>query len=103
MHLMYGVCHELQLLQKHRAGCSLSLKIPLYKKKKKKRQRERERGKSLLSLPLINKKLVYLIFCMCLCLEALWKSSRQLQLAAYAHPTAGQLARQLQEDYYMHL
>lgn len=35
MHLMYGVCHELQLLQKHRAGCSLSLKIPLYKKKKK--------------------------------------------------------------------
>lgn len=42
MHLMYGMCHELQLLQKHRAGCSLSLKIPLYKKKKKKTERKRK-------------------------------------------------------------
>ena len=35
MHLMYGVCHELQLLQKHSTACSLSLKIPHYKKRKK--------------------------------------------------------------------
>ena len=34
MHLMYGVCHELQLLQKHSTACSLSLKIPHYKKKR---------------------------------------------------------------------
>lgn len=72
--------------------------------KKKKRETERKRkGEIFIKLLLINKKLVYLIFCMCLCLEALWKSSRRLQLAACAHPTAGQLARQLQEDYYMHL
>ena len=35
MHLIYGVCHELQLLQKHRAACSLSLKIAHYKKRER--------------------------------------------------------------------
>ena len=40
MHLMYGVCHELQLLQKHGARRSTSLKIPHYKKKKKIREKE---------------------------------------------------------------
>lgn len=51
---MYGVCHELQLLQKRRAACSLSLKIPHYKK--------RDGGNSLLSFPLIDKRLVFLLF-----------------------------------------
>lgn len=66
MHLMYGVCHELQLLQKHGADCSLSLKIAHYKKRKRKKGKwvggEGVRGGvSLLSLPLIVKHLVYLL------------------------------------------
>lgn len=67
MHLMYGVCHELQLLQKHRAACSLSLKIPHYK--------TREGEKSFLSLPFIDKQLVFILFyqcaCVCVCLRVL--------------------------------
>lgn len=68
MHLMYGVCHELQLLQKHGADCSLSLKIAHYKKRKRKKGKVGggegggvRGGVSLLSLPLIVKHLVYLL------------------------------------------
>lgn len=50
MHLMYGMCHELQLLQKHRAGCSLSLKIPLYKKKKKRKTERKRKGEIFIKL-----------------------------------------------------
>lgn len=57
MHLIYGVCHELQLLQKHRAACSPSLKIPHYKKKRK-----TGGGVSLLCFPLTDKQLVFLLF-----------------------------------------
>lgn len=78
---MYGVCHELQLLQKHRAGCSLSLKIPHYKKRKGE--------KSLLSLPLIDKQLVFILFCQCVCVFDCdgAKASRQpsSQLFSYWH------------------
>lgn len=98
---MYGVCHELQLLQKHRAACSPSLKIPHYKKKKR---RKKKGGGVFIKFAPHRQAACFSFILSCVLLRPLFSPPASYFLThAHTPSTAGQLARWLQADYYMHL